>query len=72
MVSIAHNVGRDMANQMLLNLQRRGCRSGYKPKPVADTEYMGIDSHRGLTKGHRLDDVGSLAANTRQRQQSIH
>lgn len=66
-VGIGNVLDRDMAHELLLDLQGRIGSPGHEAQTVADTIDMGIDSHSGLAEPYGLDDVGCLAPYARQR-----
>jgi len=62
----------DVAHEGLLHLIRRVVALVDEAEAVADAEDVGVDGHGGLAEGDGLDNVGRLAAHTRETEQLVH
>ena len=72
MVSQGYLLVRNVACQGLFHLVRCVIGFGDQPESVTDAVDVGVDSQCRASEGYGLDDVSSLAADTRQAQQGIH
>ena len=58
--------------QFLFDFVRGVGMFAYQTQTVADTEYVGVDSHRALAEGYTLYHIGGLATYSWQIQQVVH